>query len=326
MASGLPWIRAYTSIRTDPRSLVLGRMLGDSHAYIRIMDLRLWLADNAPDGRVPGPHAEVVVEEAVGWRGEPGAFARAALESGFLRAAPVRDSSGISLEDVDWAEEQASHVAKIERDRKKPDGRQKSRAAPVRDSSGESRELRVESREEDPPNPPGGEGVRSDPPERERPASAPVPRGEASPDLLPFEAGPELEPSGSSAWTLPDAVDAVYREVFPEREAGYVWHQVEDERAATALLSLCAAEGVPIHRAPEEIARRFGRALVRSLNQYAPGKAVVLKQLAVRATWRINAERPVIQREAPDPLSGQRRKVEIQVDPWEAMIEKREAA
>lgn len=147
--AGLPWIRSYTSIRTDPRSLVLGRMLGDSHAYARILDLRLWLADNAPDGVVPGPHAEVVVEEAVGWRGEPGAFAKAAMDSGFLRAAPVRDLSGsgagYGLEDVDWADEQAAHLAKVERDRKKPDGRRKSRAAPVRDLSGESRELRVES-------------------------------------------------------------------------------------------------------------------------------------------------------------------------------------
>lgn len=148
MAKGMPWIRAYTSIRTDPRSLILGRLLSDSHAYTRILDLRLWLADNAPDGVVRGPHAEVVVEEAVGWRGEPGAFANAARDSGFLRANPARDSDGISLVDEDWAAEQAAHLAKLERDRSKPDGRRKSRAAPVRDSSGESRELRVEKKEE----------------------------------------------------------------------------------------------------------------------------------------------------------------------------------
>lgn len=168
--AGLPWIRAYTSIRTDPRSLVLGRLLGDSHAYARILDLRLWLADNSPSGIISGQHAAIVVEEAVGWRGPPGAFAQAAIDAGFLRNVPARDSEGSGIEDADWVDEQSAHIAKVVRDNNKPDGRKKSRtnpvrlhtesrAAPLRDSSGENRELRVESREEAsfPPTPVVGE-------------------------------------------------------------------------------------------------------------------------------------------------------------------------
>lgn len=130
-------------------------------------------------------------------------------------------------------------------------------------------------------------------------------------------------PPSDGAWTLPDAIDAVHREVMDGRP--YAWDMVHDEKAATVLLSLCAAEGIPIHEVPEEAGRRFGRALVRSLWKFerGAGKAVTLRELTRRECWSINAEPPRQEREARNGMSGVLERVEVAVEPWDAMLAKR---
>lgn len=164
---------------------------------------------------------------------------------------------------------------------------------------GKGREGKVEERRgEDPPNPPGGFGT-------------------------PLEL---FAPQELNGWTLPDAVDAVHREVMDGRP--YRWDVVADEKAATVLMSLCTGEGIPIHEVPEETGRRFGRALVRSLWKFerGAGKAVSLRELARRECWSINADPPRQEREARNGISGVMERVEVAVEPWDAMLAKREVA
>lgn len=157
--AGLPWLKVYTDLPRDHRSLVLGDMLGDPRAWTYVIQFRMYLADNAPSGRLSGPYAEVAFERCAGWAGERGRLLKAMRDAGFVRAGPARDGEGTEIEDVDWANEQGAHIAKFERDAKKPRGNVRNVDGPARDiggtsagpaqtPSGESRELRVESREE----------------------------------------------------------------------------------------------------------------------------------------------------------------------------------
>lgn len=119
--SGLPWIRVYTDLPDDERSLLLGSILGNPDAYLHVVALRLWMGRRAPDGVIRGAHADRLVETAAAWRGEPGKFLDAALEAGFL--ADVYDGPddeghpvAAGYADVSWPVEQAAHVAKKARD------------------------------------------------------------------------------------------------------------------------------------------------------------------------------------------------------------------
>jgi hypothetical protein len=158
--AGLPWFKQQVDLRRDPRSLILGDILGDSRAWTYVVEMRMYLAENAPTGCVSGLHADIAFERGSGWTGERGRLLNALRDAGFVRAAPAREGGGMEIEDIDWAREQGAHVAKFQRDAKKPDGRshkvvnpsredEGSRAAPAELPRGESRELRVESREED---------------------------------------------------------------------------------------------------------------------------------------------------------------------------------
>lgn len=153
--------------------------------------------------------------------------------------------------------------------------------------------------------------------EETRPPVAPAP--------APCSEQPPEEAAHASGWTLPDAIDAVHREVMDGRP--YRWDAVHDEKAATVLMSLCVAEGIPIPDLPEEAGRRFGRALVRSLWRYerAAGKAITLRELARRECWSINAEPPRRQQEGRG-FDGVATTEEVAVDPWNAVLAKREAA
>lgn len=158
--AGLPWFKQQVDLRRDPRSLVLGEILGDPRAWTYVVEMRMYLAENAPTGCVSGLHAEVAFERGSGWTGERGRLLSALRDSGFVRAGPARDGIGTEIEDLDWLREQGAHVAKFERDAKKPRGNTHKVVSPSRDIGGtlkgpartprwESRELRVESREEE---------------------------------------------------------------------------------------------------------------------------------------------------------------------------------
>jgi hypothetical protein len=125
--AGLPWIRVYSELPDDERSLLLARKLRKHGAYLHMLALRLWMAKKAPDGIVGGLAAGELVEEAAAWDGEPGVFLQAAVAVGFL-VETSEPRKGYA--DVSWREEQAAHVAKLERDRE--------RAARRRESSGPS--------------------------------------------------------------------------------------------------------------------------------------------------------------------------------------------
>lgn len=135
MSNGLPWIRVYTNLPDDRRSLLLGSLLRNPHAYLHVLALRLWMGRQAPDGVIRGEHASRLVESAAAWTGEAGVFVEAAVQVGFLTELTGSDthSAGgvvIGYADVSWPEEQAAHVAKLERDRER--ARQKAEAERLR--------------------------------------------------------------------------------------------------------------------------------------------------------------------------------------------------
>ncbi|PTL79079.1 hypothetical protein [Vitiosangium sp. GDMCC 1.1324] len=371
----LPWFKLFSDFSEHPKTLALQAELEHPEADAFVLRMWCYLAKAAPTGSLTGRHAGVVLERAIRWTGQPGRFVEAALAVGFL------EQEGENLVAHHWAEVQGAHVAKVERDRKKPDGKkasrqppamspQDSRAAPpniprgrmeepARDVRGESREKRVERETEDPPLPPKGVGETPTDPHHSHPVPAAVdgearmaaldlvpaprrlraagttpttsppaelPRAEPSPavaeardagGMLAFESGP----STSGGLTVPDVVDAVHREVMQGRP--YPWDPKQDDKASTALLSLCMAEKLPMARVPEEVGRRFGRALVRSLDRYAKGssKAVTLRELARRECWAANAEPPEREQEERDPLSGTLRVRSVVLEPWDAVAE-----
>lgn len=158
--AGLPWFKQQVDLRRDPRALILGDILGDPRAWTYVVEMRMYLAENAPTGCVSGLHADIAFERGSGWTGERGRLLNALRDAGFVSAVPARDGGGIQIEDLDWVREQGAHVAKFQRDAKKPDGRSHKVVNPSRDIGGsvdaparlprgESRELRVEKKEED---------------------------------------------------------------------------------------------------------------------------------------------------------------------------------
>lgn len=157
--AGLPWLKVYSDLPRDPRSLILGDILGDPRAWTYVVQFRMYLADKAPVGRLSGAFAPAAFERCAGWAGEKGALLQAMRDAGFVRVGPARDGEGTEIEDLDWAREQGAHVAKVERDAKKPRGNSHTVVSPSRDIGGtdagteraprgESRELRIESRDE----------------------------------------------------------------------------------------------------------------------------------------------------------------------------------
>jgi len=154
--AGLPWFKQAVDLRRDPRSLILGDILGDPRAWTYVVEMRMYFAEHAPTGCVSGLHADIAFERGSGWTGERGRLLNALRDAGFVRACPARDGEGTQIEDLDWSREQGAHVAKFQRDAKKPAGRsynvvspsretEGNRAGPSETPRGESRELRVEN-------------------------------------------------------------------------------------------------------------------------------------------------------------------------------------
>lgn len=94
---GLPWIQVAKEFPKSPEAIALGHALGvGRHAAVGMAaEFWAWAADHAPDGRVDGALATLVVDEAVGWRG-PKSFAEAMTESGLME----KDERGLRI--VGW--------------------------------------------------------------------------------------------------------------------------------------------------------------------------------------------------------------------------------
>lgn len=153
--AGLPWFKQQVDLRRDPRALILGDILGDVRAWTYVVEMRMYLAENAPTGCVSGAHADIALERGSGWTGERGRLLAGLRDAGFISTTPAREGLGMQIEDLDWVREQGAHVKKFQSDAKKPDGRAHkvvnpsrdvvgSSSAPARLPIGESRELRVE--------------------------------------------------------------------------------------------------------------------------------------------------------------------------------------
>jgi hypothetical protein len=111
MGQGLPWIPVHTNLPNHPKSIALGAAIGDRRAWTYVLQAWLWAAEHAPDGRLSGRNGAVLIEHAAGWTGEPGAFAAAAVDAGFVDKGP--DGSFVFH---DWDLMNGAHVAKRARD------------------------------------------------------------------------------------------------------------------------------------------------------------------------------------------------------------------
>jgi len=111
MAATLPWIKVDTDIAEHPKTKRLGFRLKVRRAHRFIVDLWLWCGKCAPTGRIAGPDAELVLEDAAGWEGDPGAFAQAAIDLGLV------DRDGDDLWVHDWDEHNRAHIRKVLSDR-----------------------------------------------------------------------------------------------------------------------------------------------------------------------------------------------------------------
>lgn len=293
----------------------LGALLGISRreAMGLVLDLWTWALARAPDDREPdgfiagiGPVPDRLLSGSVGWGGPVEQLSAALRDVGLL----VVEDGGYRL--TGFERYKATWDKNRRRTARKPEGnRTGTGAEPVRKTQ---TQIKTQKKEEDLPLPPqGGVGTQ------EKPSAPPSTVHDAA-GRLPFEV-PEAGPSG---WTIQDACDAVHRVVMGPGNP-YTWDMRHDEAAAAALMSLCAADKVPMSQVPEEIGRRFGRALVRAKDRFATGKAQTLRQLAVRECWRINATCPEVEREdrGEDGVARRRR---FPVEPWVDVLADREAA
>jgi hypothetical protein len=76
----IPWIRLYVSFFTHRKTMRLRRELGTIEPVLRLW---VWAAENAPDGDLSGISDEDL-EDAMGWRGEPGKAIGCIRGCGFL--------------------------------------------------------------------------------------------------------------------------------------------------------------------------------------------------------------------------------------------------
>jgi hypothetical protein len=278
----------------------LGAHLGISRREAIGLALDLWTwalaraSDDAPpDGLVmgTGPVPDRLLSGSVGWTGPAEQLTEALVACGLA----ARIDGGYRLTGFDRY--RATWEKNRRRAGKKPEG---SRTG-TGEKPGPKTQTQTQTqrkKKEDPPNPPGGEVDLDEP-------SPAAPGG----------------PAADSAWTVPDAVAAVHVWL---RNATYPW-SIRDDEAARRLLALCVAEGVPRGTEPEEIGRRFGRALVRLGMQYEPnaGKAATLRELARPECWARNAKCPVREQPARDSLSGVVTSTAVEIEPWEGVLQQR---
>lgn len=115
----LPWFKVYVGTPDHAKVAALMHELGEplADAYV----LRLWDFCGAkyPDGRIQGRSPTFLLERALRWHGEPGRLVQAMIVVGLL------DHDGDGYLVHDWEEIQSAHVAKVQRDRAKPPGRER---------------------------------------------------------------------------------------------------------------------------------------------------------------------------------------------------------
>jgi hypothetical protein len=234
--AGLPWFKQSVDLKRDPRSLILSDILGDPRAWTYVVEMRMYLAERAPTGCVSGSHAAIAFERGSGWTGERGALISALRDAGFISVCPARDGEGTEIEDLDWAREQGAHVKKFETDAKKPRGNTHKVVSPSRDIGGtvegpdetprgESRELRVESREE-----------RTD-----LPPAAIASAGKAIQDGLPLAplVGQKSPTKPRKSPVRPKAADPRHAPLVKAlADAGYPFRDGRDAKAVSDLLRL----------------------------------------------------------------------------------------
>lgn len=300
--------------------------------------VRAWAVSHAtdeapPDGWVDGDSADRRIEAAAQWTGERGALVQALLDAGQIR----REEGGVRVLHLDPYARAWNQNAKAKERMKAA----RERSANKRETSHErsakfdgQTQTQTQKKEETTPLPPkGGEEGRKKPsasmhnvaqPTQREPEPVAYPESPPA-DVLPHESGPEPHGSQGAAWTLPDAVEAVHLHLTGRR---YGYEPARDDKAATELMSLASAEGIAPSDWAGEVARRFGRALIRSTWQYerAAGKAVTLRELARRECWRINAEAPWEDKQVRDGISGVLEHRRVAYDPWDEMLEMRGAA
>lgn len=113
MPAGLPWIPLDVDFPTSRKAISLGVALQQPLAWAHVVRLWTWAARNAADGHVEGPDAVHVIEQAVGWTGEPGAFVGACC----LPHVRLLDCLSKGFVIHDWADHCLPHIEKRERER-----------------------------------------------------------------------------------------------------------------------------------------------------------------------------------------------------------------
>lgn len=107
---GLGWIEVDANLRTHRKAVHLAALVGDRRAWTYLVELWCWASQNEPTGIIRGAAARMVLEQVIGWSGEPGKLADAMIESRWVDA----QEDGLYIHD--WHEHQGAHIAKAEKD------------------------------------------------------------------------------------------------------------------------------------------------------------------------------------------------------------------
>lgn len=168
-------------------------------------------------------------------------------------------------------------------------------------------------------------------PKPTRSGSAPVPAAKIETEIEIKKEDPPNPPSGAvgiadgRVWSVPDAVDAVHRQVTGQP---HTWRAKYEDQATRELKALCEAEGFPPAEHASEIARRFGRALlrVRLRFEHGSGKASTLSALSRPDCWTCNGRPVVMEVAVRNRLEGGVTKQDEIVDPWDDVLSSLEAS
>lgn len=115
--AGLPWFKLAGDFFAHPKTLELQAEIQDPAADVYVVRMWAYVSRVAASGRLQGRNVVTVLERAVGWQGEPGRLAAALLQVGFLQQEPD------ALIVHDWAAWQGAHVAKVDKDRARPNAK-----------------------------------------------------------------------------------------------------------------------------------------------------------------------------------------------------------
>lgn len=136
--AGLPWFKVHADVFDHPKTKRLCAALRDVNAAVYLLRLWAWAVRYAPTGMVKGRDLDFLLEDAAGWRGNPGELVKALVEAGYIDA----EKGGYALHD--WDEYQSGHIEKLQRDRERAAAKRNASRATVlrlsRDGRGLERE------------------------------------------------------------------------------------------------------------------------------------------------------------------------------------------